>query len=91
MAGFVNFKYRDGIIPLHTKSSFNSTKVLTVQNVLPKILLFSYTLHKLIRFPHLLPNSVRNTVPNNGPNYSSTYENNMAWLGTYENYYMSIS
>ena len=24
MAGFVNFKYRDGIIPSHTKPSFNS-------------------------------------------------------------------
>ena len=32
MAGFVNFKYRDETIPTHTNYSFNSMKVLTVQN-----------------------------------------------------------
>ena len=32
MIGFVNFKYRYGIILMHTKSTFNSIKALTVQN-----------------------------------------------------------
>ena len=83
MAGFVNFKYRDGMIPSHTKSSFNSMKVLTVQNFIAKNALIF--IHKVLCFPHLLPKSVRETVPNNVLNYSSTYENNRALLESYEN------
>ena len=63
-------------------------KVLTVQNALIFI-------HKVICFPYLYPKSVIETVSNNGPNCSSTYEKNMTWLKTYENagpyFYMSIS
>ena len=36
-------------------------------------------------FSNLLSKSVREIVPNNAPNYSSTHENNMALLETYEN------
>ena len=32
----VNFKYRDGIIPSHTKLTFEEMNVLTVQNVIVK-------------------------------------------------------
>ena len=35
--------------------------------------------------PNLLPISVRETTPKNVPNYSSTHENIMAQLETYEN------
>ena len=78
MAGFVNFKYRDGYIPTHTKCSFNSMKILTVKNVIVKKALTF--MHKIKYFPNLHPKSVRDTVPNYALNYSSTYENKMALL-----------
>ena len=67
-AGFVNFKYRDGIIPTHTKSSFNSMKVLTnflAKNVhvsLHKIRIISKFTSKSERI------SVRKAIPNNAHN-----------------------
>ena len=48
MAGFVNFKYRDGIIPTHTKSSFNCMKVLTVQDFIAKNALLFYAQDKIL-------------------------------------------
>ena len=42
-------------------------------------------MHKIRYFPYLLPKSVRETIPNNATYYSSTQENKMAWLETYEN------
>ena len=56
MAGFVNFRYRDGII----------MKVLTVQNVIAKNALIF--MHKITYFQNLLPKSVRETLPNNAHN-----------------------
>ena len=86
MTEFVNFKYREIVLFLflkHTKFSFNSMEVLTVQNVIAKNgLIF---MHKIIYFPNLPSKSVRETIPNNAPNYSSMHENNMNWLETYNN------
>ena len=37
MPGYVNYYYKDGICPSHTKSSFNDLGILTVHNVILKI------------------------------------------------------
>ena len=37
---FIYFKYRDGLVAMHTKSSFNSIKVITAEIdliILPKL------------------------------------------------------
>ena len=60
------FKYRNDLIPPHTKSSFNSMKVLTVLNVIAKNALFF--MHKIRYFLNLLPKSVIETIPSNAPN-----------------------
>ena len=82
MEGFVNFKFRDGIIPTHTKSTFNEMNVLTVQNVVVKNALIF--MHKIRYFPDLLPRSIRETIPSNAPIHNSTYEHCESWLETYE-------
>ena len=82
MEGFVNFKYRDGEIPTHTKSTFNEMSVLTVQNlILKNALIF---MHKVRYFPELLPKSIRETIPSNAPTQNSTHENCASWLEFYE-------
>ena len=82
MEGFVNFKYRDGIIPSHTKSTFKEMNVLTVQNlIVQNALIF---MHKIKYFPTLLPKSIRETIPTNAPTQNSTHESCASWLEIYE-------
>ena len=55
--GFINYKYRDGELPGHTKPYFNEYKMLGVHGVIvANSLLFSY---KIRYIPSLLPISVR--------------------------------
>ena len=82
MEGFVNFKYRDGIIPSHTKLTFKEMNVLTVQNVIVKNALIF--MHKIRNVPTLIPKSIRETIPSNAPTQNSTHENCAPWLEIYE-------
>ena len=84
MPGFVNYFYRDGETAAHTKTTFTKHKILTVQSIIVKnILLFMY---KLQKFTHLLPCSIRDTIPENAPTTGSTYETCTDWLAE-QNYY----
>ena len=55
--GFINYKYRNGELPGHTKPYFNEYKILGVHGVIvTNALLFIY---KIRYIPSLLPISVR--------------------------------
>ena len=77
MPGWVNYFYKDGICPSHTKSTFTQLNVLTVQNIILKnILLF---MNKIHNYSHLLPASVINTISPESPSPSSPTDYNSIW------------
>ena len=83
--GFINYKYKDGALPGHTKPFFNNYNILTVQGVIAlNALLF---IHKVRHFPRLLPTSLLGTIPANAPIPSSTHETCESWLIAYNNVY----
>ena len=73
MPGYVQYFYKDGNLPSHTKPAFTDLKILTVQNIILKnIMIFA---NKVYYYPHLLPPSVKSTFTDNGlkPDYSSNW------------------
>ena len=69
--GFINYKYKDGVIPGHTKAYFNEYKVLTIHNIIA--LNAFLMIEKARTYPSLLPPSIIATIHNkNGPTVRST-------------------
>ena len=83
MSGYVNYKYRDGNPPAHTKRAFENHNVLTVHSIIVKNALI--LLHKVKHMPSLLPKSIKELFPNNIPSLISTYDDCADWLSTYNN------
>ena len=81
MPGYINYFYKDGLLPTHTKSSFNKFKVLTVHAVIVKFTLIF--LHKVYNLPHLVPSSVRETIASDAPTLNSNHETSSEWLNIY--------
>ena len=81
MPGYVEYFYKDGVLPAHTKTGFNQYHVLTVQNVIAKNA-FVF-MHKINNFPHLLPTSVRETISPNAPLHGSGHETCQEWLANF--------
>ncbi len=87
--GFINYKYKNGVLPGHTKVFFKEYNILTVQGVITlNALLF---IHKVRHFPLSLPKSLRDTIPSNAPISSSTHETCESWLTAYNNVYFRSS
>ena len=81
--GFINYKYREGIIPGYTKQYFNKFKIFTVHGIITlNTLLF---LHKVRNFPQTLPKSVNCTISVDSPVQGSTHETIQEWLSIYNN------
>ena len=81
--GFINYKYRDGNIPGHTKTFFTEYKILTIQNIITfNALIF---MCKICNYRSLLPLSILKTIPDNSPNSEDTHESCENWLSTYNN------
>jgi exonuclease III len=81
MPGFVNYFYKDGVLPSHTKASFNSYKILTIQNLIAKnAILF---MHKVRSFGNLLPPSVKETIASNAPEWGGSHESSADWLKSF--------
>ena len=81
--GFINYKYKNGVLPGHTKLYFNEYKILTVQGVIAlNALMF---IHKVRHFPLSLPRSLRDTIPVHAPIPGSTHETCEVWLSTFNN------
>ncbi len=83
MPGYINYVYREGIIPTHTKASFKEYGILTVHGVIVKNALVF--MHKIKHFPTTIPMSIRNTISNNMPVIGATHETNPEWLDLYGN------
>ena len=81
MPGYVNFRYKDGKPPDHTKQAFKEYEILTVHGVIIKNALI--LMHKLKSMPHLLPRSIKELFPDNIPKFGSSYEENAEWLSIY--------
>ena len=79
--GFINYKYREGELPGHTKPYFKEYKILAVQGVIvANALLF---MCKIRKFPSFLPLSIRQVIDENAPVPGSTYETCHSWLAAY--------
>ena len=81
MPGFVNYFYKDGKMPAHTKTSFHEYGILSVHGIITKNALIF--MHKIRHFPSLLPPSIRETIPHNAPIVGSNHENCSNWLEKY--------
>ena len=82
--GFINYKYKDGLTPGHTKPAFSEYKILTIQNLVAlNTLLF---MHKIYNMPKLLPHSICITISNESPRLGSTHSTCENWLATYNNH-----
>ena len=81
MPGYVNYFYKDGQLPFHTKSSFKEFEILTVHGIIARNTLI--LMHKLKYFPDTVPKSVRNLFPHNLPEYGMTHNDCTNWLDNY--------
>ena len=81
MPGYVNYFYKEGEPPAHTKSSFNSMKIHTIHSIIIKNALL--TMHKIKCYPDKIPHSISATIPPNSPENGSNYETCEDWLNHY--------
>ena len=81
MPGFINYFYREGILPRHTKIFFDEHEILTVHGliVLNSIIL----LHKIKHMPQLLPKNIRLSFPDDIPTKNSDHDSANSWLQLY--------
>jgi exonuclease III len=82
MPGRVNYYFKDGKLPTHTKPGFNELGVMTVHNIIVQntlLLLFkiSGSLHSTV------PISVVNTIDLDAPTHGSTHDTCRDWLDNY--------
>ena len=78
MSGKVNYFYKNGNLPTHTKPAFNELSIMTVHNIIVQnALLF---MNKISNFPSAIPISVRETIDTNAPTHGSTYNTSHEWL-----------
>ena len=83
--GYINYKFKDGKIPGHTKSAFTNYKILTIHGIITmNSLVF---LRKARHFPSQLPPSMVTTISNESPVHGSTHETCENWLNLYNNNY----
>ena len=81
MPGYVNYFYKEGKLPTHTKSYFNSFKIHTIHSIIIKNALI--TMHKIKKFPDKIPQSIGATISPNAPVCGSNYETCEEWLNHY--------
>ena len=81
MPGSVNYRFKDGKLPDHTKQAFKEYGVLTVHGIIVQNALI--LMHKVKNMPNLLPSSIRQLFPQDMPEYESNFEANINWLQIY--------
>ena len=85
--GFINYRYRAGDIPGHTKFYFSEYNILTVHNtIVLNTLVFMEKIHKYAR---LLPLTIVKTISDDSPVPGSTHESCENWLKIYNFRYHS--
>ena len=81
--GFVNYYYKDGNLPAHTKEYFAKYEILTVHGIILKNALL--LMHRIKHFPRMLPASIVALMPNNIPTAESDHVTSADWLESYNN------
>ena len=81
MPGYVNYFYKDGQLPAHTRDSFKEYEILTVHGIIVKNALI--LMHRMKYFPETVPKSIKGLFPNNIPTVNSSHETSSDWLLTY--------
>ena len=84
MPGHVNYYYKEGIPPTHTKPEFSSYNILTVQNIILKNMMIF--INKAFNFPTTLPLFVRQSVPTNIPIPSTSPDYHSAWYESFNSF-----
>ena len=79
--GFVNYYYKDGLLPTHTKSAFNEYNVLTVYNIILKNMLIY--VHKILHMSSSVPLYVQQTLAPNIPIPGNPPDNHYDWYNQY--------
>ena len=80
---FINYRYRAGDIPGHTKSYFTEYNILTVHStIVLNTLIFMEKVHK---YPRLLPATIFKTISYDSQIPGSTHESCDNWLNIYNN------
>ena len=81
MPGYVNYFYKDGLLPTHTRPAFVADEILTVHGIVAKnAALF---MHKIRKFPISLPPSIKIIIASNSPLAHTDHETNEDWLNEY--------
>ena len=83
MPGYVNFFYKDGQLPVHTKPAFKEYNILTVHGIIVKNTLIY--MRKIYNFPACLPESVRDIIASDAPTLGSDHETSSSWLSKFTN------
>ena len=75
--GFIDYNFKDGLLPGHTKPTFIGYKILTVHNIISlDDILF---VEKTCSVPLII-----STIPTSSPVPGSTYEDCEDWLQTHD-------
>ena len=82
--GYINYFFRDGILPGHTKSAFNEYQILTVQNTIAFNALL--IIERMRSFPSSLPPSIVSLIPTDSPAQNCKFDDNESWLQTYNTF-----
>ena len=82
--GFINYKYKDGKIPGHTKSKFSEYKTLTIHGIIVQNALIF--MHKFYKYPSLLPPAIIETISTDSLIQGSNHELCESWLRIYNNH-----
>ena len=83
MPGYVNYFYKNGVAPTHSKHAFSNYAVPTVHNIITKnALLFVL---KTFKFGSNLPHSIRQLIPENAPTPGSMHDDQLTavWMDNY--------
>jgi hypothetical protein len=83
MPGYVNFFYKDGVLPAHTKPAFKRHNILTVHGIIARNTLV--LMRKIYNFPESLPKSVREIIACDAPTLGDDHETSNAWLSKFAN------
>ena len=87
--GYVNYFFKDGKLPDHTKSAFNEYKILTIHNIIALNTLL--IIEKMRSFTSSLPPSIVLTIPTNSPTPNFKFEDCEDWFQKYNTFLYSSS
>lgn len=79
--GYINYYYKEGRLPTHTKTFFTKHGILTVHNIILKNIM-SF-LNAIFYFPETLPQSIIQLIPSNSPSPTTPVENCSSWYSMY--------